>query len=131
MSLKQKPQPSPVDKYIAEQPARTRARLNLLRETILKAAPDVEEVISYRMPAYKLNGMLVWFAAHKNHYGLYPYSKTIEVFRDKLTGYVLSKGTIRFPYEEPVNVRLVTAIIKYRIKTNLEKLALKTRKKIK
>ncbi len=116
---------SPVDAYIAAQPESIRATLEKLRQTIIKAAPGAEEVISYQMPAYKFHGMLVWFAAAKNHYGLYPYANTILVFKDKLKPYELSKGTIRLPYDKPVPVKLVTEIIKFRIKINLEKEALK------
>jgi len=114
-----------IDEYIDAQPNEIRPVLRKLRDAIKKAAPESEEVISYQMPAFKFYGMLVWFGASKNHYGLYPYSKTIEIFKDKLTSYELSKGTIRFPYNKPVPVKLITEIIKFRVKENEEKEELK------
>ena len=92
-----------------------------LRQTIKKTAPGAEEVLSYKIPAFKFHGMLLWFAAFKNHYGLYPYSKTIQVFKDKLTGYEFTKGTIKFPLDKPIPVKLVMEIVRFRVKENLNK----------
>src|SRR4051812_5579975 len=103
---------STIDEYIALQPSQLRATLEQLRQIIKKAAPDAEEVISYQMPGFKFQGMLVWFAATKNHYGFYPFSKTLEVFKNKLKPYDLSKGTIRFPLDKPLPVKLITEIVK-------------------
>ena len=71
-----------VDHYISLQPIEIQGKLNQLRKLIKDNAPDVLEVISYNMPAYKLNGMLIYFAAHKNHIGLYPMAAGIEAFKD-------------------------------------------------
>lgn len=108
--------------YIAAQPAPQRSALKQLRSIIKKAAPKAEEVISYRMPGYKYHGMLVWFAGCKNHYALYPKSKAISVFKHKLKDYGTSKGTIKFPLNKPVPVKLVTDIVKFNIKENLSKI---------
>jgi len=114
-----------VEEYIASQPTKIKATLKQVGQAIRKAAPDAEETISYQMPAYKLNGMLLWFSAHTNHYGVYPMAKTIQVFKDKLKSYELSKGTIRFLYDQPVPVKLISEIVKYRVKDNQDKALLK------
>jgi len=116
---------STVKEYIALQPAKVRTTLEQLRQTIRKAAPEAEEVISYQMPGFKFYGMLVWYAVTKNHYGLYPMANAIRVFKDKLKEYELSKGTIRFPIDKPLPVKLITEIVKFRVKENLEKKLLK------
>ena len=112
---------NPIDQYIESQPASVRPGLEKLRQTIKKTAPGAEEVLSYKIPAFKFHGMLLWFAAFKNHYGLYPYSKTIQVFKDKLTGYEVTKGTIKFPLDKPIPVKLVMEIVKFRVKESLDK----------
>jgi uncharacterized protein YdhG (YjbR/CyaY superfamily) len=114
-----------IDEYIALQSLQRRAVLEKLRFTIAKAAPQAEEVISYRMPAFKLHGILVYFAAAKNHIGFYPMPKVIDLFKKQLKDYELSKGTIRFPYDKPLPVKLLTEIVKYRVNANLEKSQLK------
>ena len=73
------------------------------------------------MPAFKLNGILVWFAAFKNHIGFYPKTSAIEAFKKELSGYEISKGTIRFPLNKPVPFDLVKKIVRYRVKQNLGK----------
>lgn len=113
--------PNDINKYIAGFPAETQAILEIIRETIKKAAPDAEEVISYKMPAYKLNGILVYFAAYKNHIGFYPTGKGIEAFKNELTNYKWSKGTIQFPLNKPIPFGLITKIVKFRVKENLQK----------
>ena len=125
---RQKSDYTTVDEYIAAQPADVRAGLKLLRETIKKAAPQAEELISYQIPAFKFHGMLVYYAVFKNHYGLYALANAIKVFGDKLKAYELSKGTIKFPLDKPIPVKLVTEIVKFRVKENLEKAALKAEK---
>jgi uncharacterized protein YdhG (YjbR/CyaY superfamily) len=110
-----------IDIYIAGFPVETQEILERLRETIKKAAPDAEEVISYKMPAYKLNGILLYFAAHKNHIGFYPTGKGIEAFKNELTNYKWSKGTIQFPLNKPIPFGLITKIVKFRVKENLQK----------
>jgi uncharacterized protein YdhG (YjbR/CyaY superfamily) len=116
---------STVDEYIHSLTDDIKPILQKLRETIKKAAPKSEEFISYQIPAYKFHGMIAWFRASKNHYGLYPYAETIDAFKDKLKAYELSKGTIKFPYDKSVPVKLITEIIKYKVNSNFEKEELK------
>ena len=110
-----------VDEYIATFPKEVQSILQEMRKVIKDAAPEAEEVISYQMPAFKLNGVLVWFAAFKKHIGFFPKVSAIEVFSKELTGYKISKGTIRFPLDKPIPFDLVKRIVKYRIKENLGK----------
>ena len=107
-----------VDEYIASQPEAVRGVLERLRSTIRKAVPDAEEVISYKIPAYKLRGTVVlFFACWKQHYSLYPANGSVVAeFADELAPYEISKGTIRFPLSEPVPVKLIERIAKYRAK---------------
>ena len=109
---------STVDEYIALHPAPIRAGLALLRKTIKTAAPGAEELISYQMPAYKLNGMLAFFSATKKHYGFYPTSRPIIAFREKLKPYETSKGVIRFPLDKPLPIKLIAEIVKWQLKEN-------------
>jgi uncharacterized protein YdhG (YjbR/CyaY superfamily) len=110
---------SNVDEYIELHPASIRAGLTLIRKTIKAAAPGAEELISYHMPAYRLNGMLVFFAAAKKHYGFYPTAGPMTPFREKLKAYETSKGAIRFPLDQPIPVKLITEIVKWKVKDNL------------
>jgi uncharacterized protein YdhG (YjbR/CyaY superfamily) len=110
-----------VDEYIASFPENVKCILQELRQVIKETAPDAKEVISYEMPAFELNGILVWFAAFKNHIGFFPKVSAIEAFKKELSSYELSKGTIRFPLDKPIPFDLVRKIVKYRIKENLSK----------
>lgn len=121
--------PQNVDEYIAGFPAATQKLLKQLRKTIVKAAPGAEEVISYRMPAYKFHGMLVYFAGYEHHIGFYPGASGIAAFKKKLSAYKSAKGSVQFPLNEPLPLEIVTAIVMFRVKENLEKLALKAKKK--
>ena len=116
---------SNVDEYIALQPKEAKVILKQLREAIQNAAPQAEEIISYRMPTYKFHGMLAWFAACKNHCGLYLRPKTLEAFKTRLGVYQLKKSAIHFPLDQPVSTELVTEIIQHQAKENLKKLQLK------
>ena len=118
-----------VDEYIDGFPAETQKLLEQLRSTIIKAAPKAEEGISYQMPAYKLQGVLVYFAGYKNHIGFYPGAAGVESFKKEISVYKWAKGSIQFPVEEPIPVKLVTKIVKFRVKQNLEKAAAKSKKK--
>jgi uncharacterized protein YdhG (YjbR/CyaY superfamily) len=115
-----------VDDYISTFPPKTRKALNQIRSVIRKAAPTAEEAISYNMPAFKLDGMLVWCAGYKEHIGLYPRPDVIQVFKKELTSYKLSKGTIQFPLDQPLPVDLISRIVKFRIAEN-QAAAVKTR----
>lgn len=118
-----------VSEYIGLQIPSTQALLKQLRECILKAAPKAEEGISYQMPAYKLNGPVVYFAAYKNHIGLYPTASGINEFEKELSTYKTSKGAIQFPLDKKLPLTLITKIVKFKVKENLEKTKLKSGKK--
>jgi uncharacterized protein YdhG (YjbR/CyaY superfamily) len=107
-----------VDDYIAAVPQVARIALEDLRRAIRHAAPQAEEVISYNIPAFKWNGMLVWYAAFKKHIGLYPKASAIAAFKKELSGYKTSKGAIQFPLEKPIPSLLVRKIVKFRIAEN-------------
>ena len=113
--MKQSVNFSTVDEYISLFPPEIRSGLELLRKTIRKAAPEAKEVISYNMPAYKLKSVLVYFAATKDHYGFYPTSSPVIAFKEELKSYDTSKGTIRFPFDKPIPVKLVRDIVKFRV----------------
>ncbi len=113
--MKQSVNYSTVDEYISLFPPEIRAGLELLRKTIRKAAPEAKEVISYHMPAYKLKSVLVYFAATKDHYGFYPTSSPVIAFKEELKHYDTSKGTIRFPLNKPIPVKLIRDIVKFRV----------------
>ncbi len=107
-----------IDEYIAQFPKNVRDVLEQVRKVIKETAPEAEETISYSMPAFKQNGILVWFAAFKNHIGFYPKVSAIQAFKEKLSKYRLSKGTIQFPLNEPVSYELVRQIVEFRVKEN-------------
>ena len=105
-----------VNDYITSKPKDVQVILKRVRSAIRKAAPTAEEMISYQIPAYKLNGApMLYFAGWKQHYSLYPASDAlVATFKDELAGYEISKGTIRFPLSEPVPDRLIERIAKFR-----------------
>jgi uncharacterized protein YdhG (YjbR/CyaY superfamily) len=105
-----------VDEYIAAQPDAVQAVLGLVRNAIRKAMPGAEEAISYKIPTYKLNDRAVlYFAGWKQHYSLYPAGEQlVAAFKDGLASYKIDKGTIRFPLSEPVPVKLIERIAKFR-----------------
>ncbi len=107
-----------VEEYIEAQPEAVHATLRRVRAIIRKAMPGAEEVISYQIPAYKLQGKAaLYFAGWKQHYSLYPASgPLVAEFQDELADYKTSKGTIRFPLSEPVPAKLIEAIAKFRVK---------------
>jgi len=108
-----------VAEYIAIQPPKTRVALRKVRSAIRKALPKAAEVISYQIPAYKLNGRIViFFAGWKEHYSIYPAQRRlVAAFKDGLEPYeVNNKGTIRFPLSEPVPVALIAAMARFRAK---------------
>jgi uncharacterized protein YdhG (YjbR/CyaY superfamily) len=118
--MQQKRKFSNVAEYISLYPPEIQKGLKLLRKTIKEAAPAAEETISYNMPAYKLNGMLVFFAAMKNHFGFYPTPGVMKPFQEKLKEYETSKGAIRFPLDKPIPVKLVREIVKWKVRDNLK-----------
>ena len=119
-----------VDEYLSSLPPKAKKLVKDLRKAIKQAAPEAEELISYNMPAYKFHGILVYYAAHTEHIGFYPGSSAISgIFKDKLTAYKTSKGTIQFPIGKTLPINLIKDIVKYRVKQNLEKEAAKLKKK--
>ena len=107
-----------VDEYIDSFPKNVRDKLTKLRRCIRQNAPEAVELISYNMPAFKLKRILVYYAAHKEHIGLYPMSSAITVFRDQLADYKTSKGTIQFPLDKEIPEELVRKIVQFRVKEN-------------
>jgi uncharacterized protein YdhG (YjbR/CyaY superfamily) len=115
-----------IDSYLATLPEKQILVLEKLRQTIRKAAPEAEEVISYQIPAFKYYGLLVGFAGFKNHCSFFPMgSETIRQFQNDLKNFETSKGTIRFTPDKPLPSALVRKIVKARMKRNLDKKALK------
>jgi uncharacterized protein YdhG (YjbR/CyaY superfamily) len=108
-----------IDEYIKSFPEDIQIILKKIRQTIRKAAPEAAEAISYQMPAFKLNGNLVWFAAFKKHIGFYPKASGIEAFQKELSPYKLSKGSIQFRLDEPIPYDLIEKIVEFRVKANL------------
>jgi uncharacterized protein YdhG (YjbR/CyaY superfamily) len=114
-----------VDEYIALQPEQIRPTLELIRYTIKRAAPQAEEIISYQMPAYKFHGILIFFAAFKNHYSVFVRPRVMEVFKPRLKAFVLTKSAIRFPLNTPVQEDLISEIVKYAANENLNEMLIK------
>lgn len=117
-----------IDAYIASFPTEIQKMLAQLRITIKKAAPKAEETIKYGMPTLTLNGNLVHYAAYKNHIGFYPAPSAIKTFKKELANFKTSKGAIQFPLDKPLPLNLITKIVKFRVKENLAKAAVKTKK---
>ncbi len=113
--------PVDFDEYILGFPGDIQIKLKQLREAIINAAPEAKEVISYGMPAFKMEKMLLYFAGHKNHIGLYPYASSIIEFKKELLNYKCSKGTIQFSFDKPLPLQLITKIVRFRLKENLQK----------
>jgi len=112
---------SNIDEYIAQFPVEIQERLQQMRVTIQKAAPEAKEAISYAMPTFKLNGNLVHFAAYKNHIGFYPAPQGIETFKKELSTYKGAKGSVQFANDKPLPLDLVAKIVKFRVKQNKAK----------
>jgi uncharacterized protein YdhG (YjbR/CyaY superfamily) len=110
-----------VDEYFSIFPASTRRILEQVRKTIKQTAPQAAEVISYNMPAFKLNGVLVYYAAYKNHIGFYPTASPISAFENELSIYKWSKGAIQFPIDKPMPIDLISKIVQFRVREDLEK----------
>jgi uncharacterized protein YdhG (YjbR/CyaY superfamily) len=110
-----------MDEYIATFPRDVQDTLEKLRQIIRESAPKSVETISYGIPTFDLNGKhLVHFAAYKNHVGFYPTSSGITRFKKELSRYELSRGTVRFPIDEPIPFDLVKKIVRYRVKETLD-----------
>ncbi len=120
--------PTTIDEYIAGFPEDIQKILQKIRATIRKAAPKAEETIGYRMPTFTLEGNLVHFAAFKHHVGFYPTPSGTAQFRKELSAYQGAKGSVQFPLDEPIPFALISKIVKFRVKENLEKAAVKRNK---
>ncbi|MBA4197334.1 MAG: hypothetical protein C0459_07240 [Chitinophaga sp.] len=111
-----------IDEYHSQFSPEIQRILDTIRKAIKQAAPQAKEVISYNMPAFKQNGVLVYYAANKNHIGFYPTAKPIEVFKEDLKEYKTSKGAIQFPIDKKLPLALIKKITKYRVEDDLLKL---------
>lgn len=111
--------PKNVDEYLAGVPEPARSTLKKVRAAIRSAVPpEATETISYRIPAFKYKGVLVWFAAFSNHCSLFPTAAVIEAFKNELKGFSTSKGTIHFPTDKPLPTALVRKLVKARVAQN-------------
>jgi uncharacterized protein YdhG (YjbR/CyaY superfamily) len=118
-----------IDSYIASFPKEVQKFLAQVRSTIREAAPDAEETINYGIPTFTLKGNLVHFAAYKNHIGFYPTPSGIEKFKNELSVYKGAKGSVQFPLDQPIPFDLISQIVKFRVKENLEKAEAKSKDK--
>ncbi|MBK9485850.1 MAG: DUF1801 domain-containing protein [Chitinophagaceae bacterium] len=117
-----------VNEYIAAFEPHIQERLQQMRQAIKKAAPAAEELISYRMPAYKYHGVLVYFAGYKNHTGFYATPTGHAAFKELLAVYKEGKGSVQFPHNQPLPLALISRIVKFRVKENLEREKTKMKK---
>jgi uncharacterized protein YdhG (YjbR/CyaY superfamily) len=117
-----------INEYIATFPKDVQKILKEVRAVIKEAAPQAEEKISYQMPTFFLNGNLVHFAAFQNHIGFYPTPSGIEAFKDELSKYEGAKGSVQFPIDKPMPLKLISRIVKYRVAENMKKPAKKSGK---
>ena len=124
-----RPKAANIDEYISGFPEEVQEKLQKVRAIIRKAAPRAEEAISYGIPAFNLDKKyLVYFAGHTKHIGIYPAPTSNKDFKKDFEPYKTSKGTVQFPYDKPLPLRLITKIVKFRIKENKEKADLKKKK---
>jgi uncharacterized protein YdhG (YjbR/CyaY superfamily) len=105
-----------IEEYIGSFPPAIQEILRKIRQAVKEVAPQAEETISYNMPAFKTKRVLVYFAAFKNHIGFFPTASGIEAFKEELSGYKISKGTIQFPLNGPVPLDLIKKIVLFRVR---------------
>ncbi len=118
-----------IDAYIAAFPEDIQKILQELRAAIKSAAPDAKEKISYQMPAFALKGNLVYFAAWKNHIGFYPASSGVqEAFKDELSSFEGTSGSVHFPFDKPLPLKLIRDIVEFRVIEDLQHAEEKSRK---
>lgn len=120
--------PDSIDKYISAFPQDIQVKLQEMRMIIKKAAVHAEEVISYSMPAFKLNKIIVYFAGYKNHIGFYPTSSAIREFQNEFSEYKSSKGAVQFPINKPLPKNLITKIVHFRMAEVLKNPPLKNKR---
>ena len=123
--------PKDIDEYIARFPLDIQEILEQIRVAIKKVVPEAEETISYGIPTFNLNGTyLIYFAAYKNHIGFYPVPGAIEQVDKDFASYKTSgKGTIQFPLNKPMPLNLITKLVKFKVKENIEKVSKKKKTK--
>ena len=117
--------PTDIDAYISDFPESTQKLLQEVRSIVKQAAPQAAEVISYGMPAFRQDGMLVYFAAFKNHIGFYPIPSAIDAFKEDLSAFKCTKGSVHFPLDKPLPAELITRIVTFRLSENRQKALLK------
>jgi len=117
-----------VEDYIANAPTQSREKLKEMRAIIQSSIPEANESISYGMPAYKLDGPLVYFAGYAKHIGFYPTNSGITAFAPELSQYKSSKGAVQFPLDKALPIALIKKIIRFRVKENKDKALLKKKK---
>lgn len=113
--------PSDIDEYISGFPPEVQAILGKIRATVRRAAPNAEEIISYRMPAFRLNGILVYFAAFRKHIGVFPPVRGDATLEKAVAAWAGPKGNLRFPLNQPIPFELIGRIVKLRVKQNAAK----------
>ena len=119
-----------IDEYIATFPEETQKMLEELRATIKTAAPDAREKISYQNTAFELNGRnLVHFAGWKKHIAMYPIPSGTEAFNKEVSKYIDGRGTLKFPIDKPLPLKLITKIVKFRVADNIKNAEIKSSKK--
>jgi len=122
VSAKPKEVAKNLEEYVARVPLPARSTFTTLREAVRSAVPpQATETMSYGIPAFKHNGMLVWFAAFSKHCSLFPTASVIEAFKNELSGYTISKGTIQFPLDKPLPTGLIKKIVRARVAQNESK----------
>jgi uncharacterized protein YdhG (YjbR/CyaY superfamily) len=119
-----------ISSYISSQPASIRPKLKKLRQVIRKAVPLAEEGVSYRMPVFKLNGIVMYFAAFKEHYSIFVRPVYLDKFRNKLAGYRTTKSAVNIPSDKEVPIKLVSDIAKYAAEQNIRNARIKSKKSL-
>lgn len=125
MQPMQKDDLTTIDQYIDQQSEKVQPRLRKIRDKIAKTIPEAQESISYRMPLFKYNGMIAYFAAFKNHYSIFVSPEVLNAFKPRLAEYELSKSGIKIPISKPVPEKLLAEIVRYAAERNLAKLRMK------
>ena len=122
--------PTDIDNYIAGFPPEVQKLLEQARATIQKAAPNAHETISYGLPTFKQDGILVHFAAFTNHIGFYALPSGNAAFQEELSAYKTGKGSIQFPFDKPLPLGLITKMVQFRVEENTNKAAIKKRNSV-
>jgi uncharacterized protein YdhG (YjbR/CyaY superfamily) len=125
----ERPGPKTIDEYIAALPPHVQAIMEQIRATIREAAPGVDEVISYKMPGFRLNGdFLIYIGAYKKHVGLYPAPVGVNELEERLSTYTSGKATLRFPLDRPIPYDLIRDIVALRVNEQVARAEAQRRK---